>query len=225
MTPTFPPDFLDLAIELNRADARYLPGRRHAVAVHGRPRPRRTSTCGSRPPRPSNARRGPRSRADRVACESEPLSSASRPLATPPTAIHRLPKALETLPTATCRPQDALETPPTAISSPTQGARDATNRDSSPTGRARDATNRDSSPTPRRSRRYQPRFVAHRTRSRRHQPRFMAHRRGWQRVEASAVGDGRGPVDDIRRGLRDRARPLPDRTRRAATGPHGVDPN
>ena len=38
MTPTFPPDFLDLAIELNRADARYLPGRRHAVAVHGRPR-------------------------------------------------------------------------------------------------------------------------------------------------------------------------------------------
>ena len=144
MTPTFPPDFLDLAIELNRADARYLPGRRHAVAVHGRPRPRRTSTCGSRPPRPSNARRGPRSRADRVACESEPLSSASRPLATPPTAIHRLPKALETLPTATCRPQDALETLPTAIHRLPHGARDATNRDLSPTGRARDATNRGS---------------------------------------------------------------------------------
>ncbi len=38
MTPTFPPDFLDLVIELNRADARYLLVGGHAVAVHGRPR-------------------------------------------------------------------------------------------------------------------------------------------------------------------------------------------
>jgi hypothetical protein len=38
MTPTFPPDFLDLVIELNRADARYLLVGGHAVAFHGRPR-------------------------------------------------------------------------------------------------------------------------------------------------------------------------------------------
>jgi len=38
MTPTFPPDFLDLVIELNRADARYLLVGGHAVAAHGRPR-------------------------------------------------------------------------------------------------------------------------------------------------------------------------------------------
>jgi hypothetical protein len=38
MAPTFPPDFLDLVIELNRADARYLLVGGHAVAFHGRPR-------------------------------------------------------------------------------------------------------------------------------------------------------------------------------------------
>ncbi len=38
MTQSFPPDFLDLAIELNRADARYLLVGGHAVAAQGRPR-------------------------------------------------------------------------------------------------------------------------------------------------------------------------------------------
>jgi len=51
VTPTFPPDFLDLIIELNRADARYLLVGGHAVAVHGRPRATKTSTFGSRPHR------------------------------------------------------------------------------------------------------------------------------------------------------------------------------
>jgi hypothetical protein len=35
MTPTFPPDFLDLVIELNRSDARYLLVGGHAVAGLG----------------------------------------------------------------------------------------------------------------------------------------------------------------------------------------------
>jgi hypothetical protein len=38
MTRHFPPDFLDLLIELNRADAKYLLVGGHAVAFHGRPR-------------------------------------------------------------------------------------------------------------------------------------------------------------------------------------------
>jgi len=38
MTRHFPPDFLDLLIELNRADAKYLLIGGHAVGFHGRPR-------------------------------------------------------------------------------------------------------------------------------------------------------------------------------------------
>lgn len=38
MTTRFPPDFLDLLIELNRADVKYLLVGGHAVAYYGRPR-------------------------------------------------------------------------------------------------------------------------------------------------------------------------------------------